>query len=54
MGRTALSSWNFFKDDTDEVIGMITVDKDAVNDTQVVTENGYGKRLSLLMKMVKM
>ncbi|MFZ0598457.1 MAG: DNA gyrase C-terminal beta-propeller domain-containing protein, partial [Flavobacterium sp.] len=38
------------KDDTDEVIGMVTVDKDNVNDSQilVVTENGYGKRTKLV------
>jgi DNA gyrase subunit A len=49
MGNSLWSTWNFVKDDTDEVIGMITVDKDAVNDTAlVVTENGYGKRTKLV------
>jgi DNA gyrase subunit A len=51
MGRTASGVRGIsLKDDTDEVIGMITVDKDAVNDTQVlvVTENGYGKRTKLV------
>jgi DNA gyrase subunit A len=34
----------------DEVIGMVAVDKDAINDSQVlvVTENGYGKRTKLV------
>jgi DNA gyrase subunit A len=35
MGRTSGVRGISLKDDTDEVIGMITVDKDAVNDTQV-------------------
>jgi DNA gyrase subunit A len=37
-------------DDKDEVIGMVTVNKDDVNDSQllVVTENGYGKRTKLV------
>ena len=51
MGRTASGVRGIsLKDDTDEVIGMITVDKDAVNDTQVlvVTANGYGKRTKLV------
>jgi DNA gyrase subunit A len=51
MGRTASGVRGIsLKDDADEVIGMITVDKDAVNDTQVlvVTENGYGKRTKLV------
>jgi DNA gyrase subunit A len=34
MGRTASVRGISLKDDTDEVIGRITVDKDAVNDTQ--------------------
>ncbi|WP_367753913.1 DNA gyrase subunit A [Flavobacterium sp. WC2421] len=51
MGRTASGVRGIsLKDDNDEVIGMITVDKDAVNDSQVlvVTENGYGKRTKLV------
>ena len=51
MGRTASGVRGIsLKDDNDEVIGMITVDKDAVNETQVlvVTENGYGKRTKLV------
>jgi len=34
----------------DEVIGMITIDKNHINDSQilVVTENGYGKRTKLV------
>ncbi|MBC5839400.1 DNA gyrase subunit A [Flavobacterium muglaense] len=51
MGRTASGVRGIsLKDDNDEVIGMVTVDKDAVNDTQVlvVTENGYGKRTKLV------
>jgi DNA gyrase subunit A len=37
------------KDESDEVIGMVAVDKD-INDSQVlvVTENGYGKRTKLV------
>jgi DNA gyrase subunit A len=37
-------------DDKDEVIGMVTVNKDDINDSQllVVTENGYGKRTKLV------
>jgi DNA gyrase subunit A len=40
----------FHKDESDEVIGMVAVDKDAINDSQVlvVTENGYGKRTKLV------
>lgn len=51
MGRTASGVRGItLKDDTDEVIGMVTVDKDNVNDSQilVVTENGYGKRTKLV------
>lgn len=51
MGRTASGVRGIsLKDDSDEVIGMVTVDKDAVNDSQVlvVTENGYGKRTKLV------
>ena len=51
MGRTASGVRGItLKDDTDEVIGMVTVDKDDINDSQilVVTENGYGKRTKLV------
>jgi DNA gyrase subunit A len=46
MGRTASGVRGIsLKDESDEVIGMVAVDKDAINDSQVlvVTENGYGK-----------
>ncbi|MFV8353708.1 DNA gyrase subunit A [Flavobacterium sp. XS2P14] len=51
MGRTASGVRGItLKDDSDEVIGMVTVDKDHINDSQilVVTENGYGKRTKLV------
>lgn len=51
MGRTASGVRGItLKDDSDEVIGMVTVDKNDINDTQilVVTENGYGKRTKLV------
>jgi DNA gyrase subunit A len=51
MGRTASGVRGItLKDDNDEVIGMVTVDKDNINDSQVlvVTENGYGKRTKLV------
>jgi DNA gyrase subunit A len=51
MGRTASGVRGItLKDETDEVIGIVTVKKDEVNDTQilVVTENGYGKRTKLV------
>lgn len=51
MGRTASGVRGItLKDDTDEVIGMVTVDKEDINDSQilVVTENGYGKRTKLV------
>ncbi len=51
MGRTASGVRGItLKDDYDEVIGMVTVDKEAINDSQilVVTENGYGKRTKLV------
>jgi DNA gyrase subunit A len=51
MGRTASGVRGIsLKDDTDEVIGMVTVGKNDVNDSQilVVTENGYGKRTKLV------
>ena len=51
MGRTASGVRGIIlKDETDEVIGMVSVNKDDVNDSQilVVTENGYGKRTKLV------
>ncbi|NHM01240.1 DNA gyrase subunit A [Flavobacterium difficile] len=51
MGRTASGVRGItLKDETDEVIGIVTVNKEDVNDTQilVVTENGYGKRTKLV------
>jgi DNA gyrase subunit A len=51
MGRTASGVRGItLKDNTDEVIGMVTVDKNDINDSQilVVTENGYGKRTKLV------
>ena len=51
MGRTASGVRGIvLKDATDEVIGMVSVNKDNVNDSQilVVTENGYGKRTKLV------
>lgn len=51
MGRTAAGVRGItLADDNDEVIGMVTVDKNDVNDSQllVVTENGYGKRTKLV------
>ena len=51
MGRTASGVRGItLQDDKDEVIGMVSVNKDNVNDTQllVVTENGYGKRTKLV------
>ncbi len=51
MGRTASGVRGItLKDETDEVIGIVTVNKDDVNDTPilVVTENGYGKRTKLV------
>lgn len=51
MGRTASGVRGItLKDEADEVIGIVTVNKDDVNDTQilVVTENGYGKRTKLV------
>lgn len=47
MGRTASGVRGItLADDKDEVIGMVSVDRDHVNESQilVVTENGYGKR----------
>ena len=51
MGRTASGVRGItLQDEKDEVIGMVSVNKDSVNDTQllVVTENGYGKRTKLV------
>ncbi len=51
MGRTASGVRGIsLKDESDEVIGMVTVDKEDITDTQilVVTENGYGKRTKLV------
>ncbi len=51
MGRTASGVRGItLADDRDEVIGMVSVNKDDINDTQllVVTENGYGKRTKLV------
>jgi len=51
MGRTASGVRAItLQDEKDEVIGMVSVSKDSVNDTQllVVTENGFGKRTKLV------
>ncbi len=51
MGRTASGVKGItLQDESDEVIGMVTVDKNDINDSQilVVTENGYGKRTKLV------
>ncbi|WP_322549929.1 DNA gyrase subunit A [Flavobacterium psychraquaticum] len=51
MGRTASGVRGItLADDKDEVIGMISIDKDQVAESQilVVTENGYGKRTRLV------
>lgn len=51
MGRTASGVRGItLKDETDEVIGMVTVDKNDIATSQilVVTENGYGKRTKLV------
>ncbi|WP_125719625.1 DNA gyrase subunit A [Flavobacterium ustbae] len=51
MGRTASGVRGItLKDDKDEVIGMVTVDKNDISTSQilVVTENGYGKRTKLV------
>ncbi|MEI7509587.1 MAG: DNA gyrase subunit A [Flavobacterium sp.] len=50
MGRTASGVRGItLRDEQDEVIGMVSVDENNINDTQllVVTENGYGKRTKL-------
>lgn len=51
MGRTASGVRGItLADEKDEVIGMVAIDKNDVNDSQilVVTENGYGKRTKLV------
>ncbi len=51
MGRTASGVRGItLADDNDEVIGMVSVNKDDINETQllVVTEKGYGKRTKLV------
>ena len=51
MGRTASGVRGItLADEKDEVIGMVSIDKDHVADSQilVVTENGYGKRTKLV------
>ena len=51
MGRTASGVRGItLANENDEVIGIVTVDKDEVNESQilVVTENGYGKRTKLV------
>ena len=51
MGRTASGVRGItLADDKDELIGMISIDKNDVNESQilVVTENGYGKRTRLV------
>ena len=51
MGRTASGVRGItLANENDEVIGIVTIDKDDVNESQilVVTENGYGKRTKLV------
>jgi DNA gyrase subunit A len=49
MGRTASGVRGIsLKDESDEVIGMVAVDKDAINDSQVLVVTGYGKRTKLV------
>lgn len=51
MGRTASGVRGItLADDKDEVIGMVSIDKNDVTESQilVVTENGYGKRTKLV------
>lgn len=51
MGRTASGVRGItLADEKDEVIGMVSIDKDYVADSQilVVTENGYGKRTKVV------
>jgi DNA gyrase subunit A len=50
MGRTASGVRGItLANDTDELIGMVSIDEKDINDSQllVVTENGYGKRTKL-------
>jgi DNA gyrase subunit A len=50
MGRTASGVRGItLQNEQDEVIGMVSVDENNINETQllVVTENGYGKRTKL-------
>jgi len=51
MGRTASGVRGItLADEADEVIGMVAIDKNDINESQilVVTENGYGKRTKLV------
>lgn len=51
MGRTASGVRGItLANEKDEVIGMVSIDRDKVNESQilVVTENGYGKRTLLV------
>lgn len=51
MGRTASGVRGItLANDKDELIGLVSIDKDNVNESQilVVTENGYGKRTKLV------
>ena len=51
MGRTASGVRGItLADEKDEVIGMVSIDKDHITESQilVVTENGYGKRTKLV------
>lgn len=51
MGRTASGVRGItLAGENDEVIGMVSIDKNDVNESQilVVTENGYGKRTKLV------
>ncbi|MDO4727971.1 MAG: DNA gyrase subunit A [Bacteroidota bacterium] len=52
MGRTAsgVRGITLAEDQDDEVIGMVSIDKNFINESQilVVTENGYGKRTKLV------
>ncbi|ESU20371.1 DNA gyrase subunit A [Flavobacterium enshiense DK69] len=52
MGRTAsgVRGITLADEKEDEVIGMVSIDRDHVNDSQilVVTENGYGKRTKVV------
>ena len=50
MGRTASGVRGIrLRDEQDEVVGMVSVDENSINETQLlcVTENGYGKRTKL-------